>query len=201
MGCKAPRTGTNILMEPCSHNAKGWSPLRIDDRKDEICPAALSVAFELLTFIGIGLKDGLSSFIDGKRYRSHSVRNDIAIITGHHKNFLITNITDNEVVNSMRSTLVQKSSKACPTSGKIDEQYRFRGYRLFGEARRINMDFVHIGNKKEVSVLRQCGLIVVRRRDVTKTDLLSLLDCYGTWPLKEPRHPLCYYILALYTQT
>lgn len=154
MCCEAPCTGTNILMEPCCYNAKAWSLVGINDRKDEICPCALSVAIELLTLIGIDFKDGLGPFIDRERYRPHSIRNNIAIIAGDHDNFLITYITDDEVVNSMWSTWVQETPNLCPTSGKVDEQYRLSGYGLFGEARRIDVDFIHISSEKKVSVLR-----------------------------------------------
>lgn len=45
---------------------------------------------------------------------------------------------------------------------------------MFGEAGRIDMDFVQVGNEEKVSVLRQCSLVVVISRD-----LVVLSDKYG----------------------
>lgn len=147
MRCKAPSTGTNILMEPCGQNAKAWSPVGISDRKNEICPAAFSVAFEFLNLIGIGSNESFGPFVDCKRYRAQIVRDNIAVVAGDHDHFLITYLTNDQVVNSMWSTSVQKPSETWPTSGKVDDKLWLRGNGLFGEAGRIDVDFVDVGNK------------------------------------------------------
>ena len=134
--------------------------MRIDDRKYEIRPAALSVAFELLIFIGIRFKNSLSPFVHCKTYRSHEVRDNIAVIAGDHNNFLITYVTNDEVVYGMWSTWIQIPPKTWPTSGKVDDQFWLGCYGLFREVGRIDVDFINIGNEKKVSVLRQCGLKV-----------------------------------------
>ncbi len=60
----------------------------------------------------------------------------------------------------MRSAWVQVPRKTVSKSRKTDDKFCLSCDGLFRKARRIDVDFVHVSNEEEVSVLRQCSLEV-----------------------------------------
>ena len=157
MCCKTPCTVTNVLKKPWFQEAATVSALGIRERKDGVLvsPALAPCTSRVTESI-----DSLSPCVDCKRYRLYGVRDDIAVIAGHHNYFLITYVTNDEVVSRMRSSWVYKPPKTSPTFGKFNDDFWLSWDGLFGEAGRINVDVVRVGNEQKVPIPRQCGLVV-----------------------------------------
>ena len=138
MRCETPCTVANIFKEPWLQETTA-SPLGICGRKNEVLAIP---AFVPCNPRVIKAKDSLSPCVSCERYRLYSVRDDIAIIAGDHNYFLITNVTNDEVVSGVRSAGVNISPTISPTSGKFNDEFWLSRDGLFGEAGRVDVDLV-----------------------------------------------------------